>query len=97
MLRDEVLENLRADKEALDGFGVKVIGVFGSVARGEEGPDSDLDILVDYDEKKIPGLFGLVDLKNHLEALLGRSVDLIVRDGIYPDLKENILKDAIYA
>ncbi len=50
MLRDEILDKLRADKAALDGFGVRSIGVFGSVARGEAGPDSDVDIAVDYDK-----------------------------------------------
>lgn len=97
MLRDEVLEKLRADKEALDGFGVRSISVFGSVARDEASADSDVDILVDYDEKKIPGLFGFIGLKHHLESLLGRSVDLATPDSLHPALRDDILKEVVNA
>jgi len=97
MLRDDILEKLRADKPALDKFGVKAIGVFGSVARGEARPDSDIDIVVDYTEDSNPDLFEFVRLKRHLEGLLGRSVDLASPDSPNRRLNERIKSEAVYA
>ena len=97
MLRDEILDKLRADKEALDAFGVKAIGVFGSVARGQDGPDSDVDILVDYDHQVTRGIFGFLDLKEHIEDVLGRQVDLVMRNGLHRRLRDRILDEAVYA
>ena len=97
MLRDEILDKLRADKSALDEYGVRAIGVFGSVARGEAGPESDVDVVVDYDSAKLPGLFGFMELREHLEQVLGHKVDLVMRDGIHPALKDDILDEAVYA
>ena len=73
--------------------GVSRIRVFGSVARGDAGPDSDVDFLVDVGTKHsafFPG--GLVA---DLEDLLGRRVDVVEPEGIYPPLKEIILKEAV--
>lgn len=97
MLRDEVLAKIRADKAALDRFGIKSIAIFGSVARGEAGPKSDVDVLVDYDIEITRGLFGFVRLKRHLEEVLGRPVDLAMPDTLHPELKDDILKELIYA
>ena len=97
MLRDEILDKLRADKEALDAFGVKAIGVFGSVARGEAGPDSDVDIVVDFDEDSIPGLFEFVRLKRHLEEVLGRPVDLVTPGSPNRRVNERVESEAVYA
>ncbi len=97
MLRDEILDKLRADKAALDGFGVRSIGVFGSVARGDETPDSDVDIAVDYDKKITVGLFGFIEMREHLESILGREVDLVMSDALHPELKDGILKETVYA
>ncbi len=97
MLRDEILDKLRADKEALDAFGVKTIGVFGSVARGQDGPYSDVDILVDYDHQVTRGILGFLELKEHIEDVLGRQVDLVMRNGLHRRLRDRILDEAIYA
>lgn len=97
MLRDEIIEKLRADQPILDGFGVEVIGVFGSVARGEDEPGSDVDILVDYRDDEVPGLFGFFELRYHLEDLTGRKVDLATPRMLHPAMKESILGEVIYA
>ena len=97
MLRDDILEKLRSNKAALDGYGVATIAVFGSVARGEAEGDSDVDILVDFDPDRTPGLFAFIGLKHHLEDLLGRPVDLATPDALHPMLKEGILKETHYA
>lgn len=75
-------------------FGIKELGIFGSVARGEHSESSDLDVFVSI-EKIEP--FILFDIKETLESLCKCKVDLIrLRDSLRPSLKENILKDAIY-
>ena len=97
MLRDEILDKLRADKEALDAFGVKAIGVFGSVARGEASPDSDVDIVVDFHEDSIPGLFAFVHLKRHLEEVLGQPVDLVTPGSPNRRVNKRVESEAVYA
>ena len=67
--------------------------VFGSVARGKDRPDSDVDFLVDFE----PGasLLDLVGLKEEFEAVLGRPADVMTADGVSPFLRERILKEAV--
>ena len=78
MNRDEILEILRAHRDELQKrFGVKSLAVFGSVARGEAGPDSDVDILVEFDPQAHVGLFKMVELKEFLEKVLGCPVDVL--------------------
>lgn len=66
--------------------------VFGSVARGTDRPDSDVDFLVDFDSQA--SLFDLIELKEEIEAVLGRSADVLTPDSISPFLKERILAEA---
>ena len=94
---NDILQRLRADQPALDRFGVSSIAVFGSFARGEARPDSDLDILVDYREDARPDLFDFIELKQHLEALFGRPVDLATPQALHHRLRERILAEAVYA
>ena len=73
--------------------GVRQLRVFGSVARGDASPQSDVDFLVDVGPTHsffFPG--GLVA---DLEALLGRKVDVVEPDGLYPPLKERVLQEAV--
>ena len=97
VLRTEVIERLRADRAALDRFGVRSIALFGSVARGDAGADSDVDILVDYQPDARPDLFEFIDLKDHLEGLVGRRVDLVTPAALHPRLRNRILTEAVYA
>jgi len=72
--------------------GARHIRVFGSFARGEEGPDSDLDVLVDLE----PGrdLLDIVAVKQDLEALLGCKVDVVTERAVSPYIRESVLKEA---
>jgi uncharacterized protein len=88
MLKEDILERFRAEKPVLDRFSVKSIAVFGSFARGEARPDSNLDILVDYREDARPDLFDFIELKQHLEALVGRRVDLATPEALHRRLRE---------
>lgn len=74
-------------------YGVKKAAVFGSVVRGEAGPDSDVDILIELEEPL--GLFKLARLNYTLEDALGKKVDLVKNTAIKPSFKDNILKTAI--
>lgn len=91
--RDAVLGAIRNEIEELRRMGVLSISLFGSVARGEAGPDSDVDVLVDL----APGvtLFDLVGIQHHLEDLIGVRVDVAPADGLKPQLRDQILSEAI--
>jgi len=77
----------------LKKYDIKRAGIFGSVARGEEGSDSDIDILVEI--KKRMSLLEFVRLKLEIEEAIGRKVDLGEYDTIKPIIKEQILKDEV--
>ena len=72
--------------------GARNIRVFGSVARGEAGPDSDLDLLVDFESGR--SLLDQVALTQDLERLLGRPVDVVTEDGLYWLLRRRIMGEA---
>jgi predicted nucleotidyltransferase len=95
MRRDEALALLRNHREELRGFGIKSLGIFGSVARDEAGPDSDVDLLVEF---AIPaGLFELIRLQRYLETLFRRRVDLATPKGLRHQFRGRILRDTVYA
>ena len=71
--------------------GVAMLGVFGSVARGEATEKSDIDLLVKFSERK--GLLALVRLERILSETLGRKVDLLTEAAISPYIRDNILND----
>jgi predicted nucleotidyltransferase len=69
-------------------FGIKSLGLFGSIARGDASPGSDVDILVEFDT---PSFDHYMDLKFYLEERLGRPVDLVLKGSLKPALRERIL------
>jgi hypothetical protein len=91
----EILSLLRRYKPtAQKKYGMTKLGVFGSVARGEQKPDSDVDICY---EGKAPSLLTLDLIKTELEQLLESEVDLVrVRDNMNSLLRQRILRDGIY-
>ena len=92
--REDALNILSAHLETLrNEFDVAEIALFGSVARGDAHPDSDLDILVSYNQT--PGLFRFLELKSYLEQMFGRSVDLVTEKALKSQLRERILREAI--
>jgi predicted nucleotidyltransferase len=70
---------------------VRTLEVFGSYVRGDEKADSDLDILVTYDE--LPSLYKFIALENYLSDVLRGKVDFVMKDGLKPAIKKNILKE----
>jgi len=93
--RDEVLDILRRHKaEFADSYGVTSLGVFGSVARDDADEASDVDIVFETD---MPNLFRTSRMKQRLEALLCRHVDVIRwRESINPRLKSRITREVCY-
>ncbi len=89
---DEIKRIIEKNKEELkDKYGVKEIGIFGSVVRGEATKDSDVDILVEF-EKPI-GLFKFLELEEYLSNLIGKKVDLVSKKALKPYIAKYILKE----
>lgn len=93
--QDDVLKALRRFKEGRGrSYGIRRIGVFGSWARGESRPDSDIDIVYETDT---PNLFRASHMRQELEELIGRHVDVVrLRSHMNPRLKARIEREARY-
>ena len=74
-------------------YGVVSIKLFGSVSKNEHNSESDIDFLVEFEENRT--LFDLISLKDELENLLGKSVDLVTKESIHWQLREQIINEAI--
>jgi len=85
-IRERVVPTLRR-------FGVVRAGVFGSVVRGEARPDSDLDLLVEFEQGRT--LFDLIDLKVELTRVLGREADVLTYRSLHPSLRDRVLADEV--
>jgi uncharacterized protein len=93
MKRDEVLAIVQANQEELTQLGVKSLELFGSVARDEARPDSDVDFLVEL--ARPMGLFQFIKIQHYLEDLLGCPIDLGTVEALRQHLREPVLKDVI--
>ncbi|HJJ39425.1 MAG TPA: nucleotidyltransferase family protein [Methanocorpusculum sp.] len=94
-IKSDVLSKIEEHlPEIQQRFGIKTLGIFGSVSRGEDTPDSDVDILYLFEEKR-GGMRDLGGLKYYLEELFGRKTDLISINYVSPLIRENVIADAI--
>ncbi|WP_421909190.1 nucleotidyltransferase family protein [Methanolacinia petrolearia] len=84
------------EDEITRSFGVRRIGIFGSFARGEESPESDVDIFVEFQAGK-KTLDNYMGLKNFLESLFERKIDLATYEGLNPHIRESVVNGVIYA
>ena len=91
--REDVLARIDRAAPELRAHAVKELWLFGSAAREELKAGSDIDILVDFAAPVT--LFEFARLRRRLESLLGRSVDLVTRDALKPQLREQILREAV--
>ena len=93
----DALALLRQAEPALKKqFGVAKIGIFGSYIRGEERPDSDVDVLVSF-RKGEETFDNYMDCKFYLEDLFGRKVDLVMKGAIKKRLRPYIISEVVYA
>jgi uncharacterized protein len=97
MDKDAVIAILRAHRADLERMGVIHAALFGSLARGEAGPDSDIDIAVDLTDDAAPGIYEYVGLKRKIGELFSDPVDVIDRGSMKPRLLAEVTRDAIYA
>ena len=74
-------------------YRVASLGLFGSHVRGTQRPESDLDVLVTFDE--LPGLIRLIELEDHLSDLLGVKVDLVLRNSLKPWIGPTVLREVV--
>ena len=93
-LREVVPDRLAIQvREAGERYGIRNIRVFGSFARGQARPESDLDLLVEY----VPGRsgFAFVEFCEKVEELLGRKVDVVTEKSLHPLIRDKVLREAV--
>lgn len=95
MRRDEVIDRLKAHEAAIRALGVKHLHLYGSHARDEARPGSDVDVFFDRDPEKKLSLFELIELQFKLQEILGTEVDVGTRTSLHPVLKDEIEHTAI--
>lgn len=94
--KNEVFEKLEENSDSIEKFGVKRIGVFGSVARNQADKDSDIDFLVEFKETE-KSFRNFTDLKDFLEELFETEVDLATERSLKNSIKERVEKEVTYA
>lgn len=94
---EEIFQRLRLVLPKLRSqYGVTSLGIFGSYVRGEQTETSDIDVLVEFEPDRRFGLLQFCALENELTDLLGRKVDLVMKDGLKPRIGKRILQEVIY-
>ncbi|HVA14602.1 MAG TPA: nucleotidyltransferase family protein [Stellaceae bacterium] len=97
MDRATIIAQLKRHEAELRSRGVRRIALFGSTARGQAGPDSDIDLMVDLDSSVPVGVFEYVSLVQYLEDLFPNHVDVANHDRMKPLVRPAAERDAIYA
>jgi len=97
MEKQAVLEKLRAHEAELRAAGIVHLRLFGSVARGDNGAESDVDLLADFDPENYPSLFTVVGLEYRLSDLVGGEVHLSSSGGMRRRIMDRITREAEFA
>ncbi|MBS1814816.1 MAG: nucleotidyltransferase family protein [Acidobacteria bacterium] len=97
MNREEVLRILREHEPQLKAAGIVHLRLFGSVARGEQRPDSDVDLMAEFDDERVLSLLDLAKMKIAMEDLLGRDVDFIEQYALKPRIRQRAEAEAVSA
>ncbi|MBV9568858.1 MAG: nucleotidyltransferase family protein [Hyphomicrobiales bacterium] len=93
----QILQRLRENEPALRARGVNHAALFGSRARGDNRPDSDIDILVDLSPGAPIGVWEYSGLKTYISDLFDEPVDVVSREGLKPYIRPAAIADTIYA
>ncbi|MGH7103053.1 MAG: nucleotidyltransferase family protein [Acetobacteraceae bacterium] len=97
MNSQDIIAKLRANEAALRARGVSHAALFGSRARGDNRPDSDIDIMIEVDPAAPVGVYEYVALKDYIAGLFDGPVDVVSRNGLKPYVRPAATTDAVYA
>jgi predicted nucleotidyltransferase len=97
MTPEQVIATLKEREADLRALGVVYAALFGSVARGQQRPESDIDILVDLDPKIVHTIIDYVGVKEYIADLFDEPVDVVNQEGLKPVLRPRVDTDAIHA
>jgi len=97
MNKQDILDRLRENERALRARGVTHAALFGSRARGDDRPDSDIDILIEIEPEIVQDVYDYVGLKNFIAALFTRPIDVVDRNALKPYVRPPAEGDAVYA
>jgi hypothetical protein len=95
MTRNEAIAILRAHADEIRARGVTRLALFGSTARGEAGPESDLDVVVDIAPERKFSLLDLASLRVLLCDIVGQEADVVIREDLRPAFRERIARDSV--
>ena len=91
----KIVETLRIHRSELQRrFGIRSLGVFGSYVRGEQKRGSDLDLLVEFDDRAL-SLFDFVEIEHYMSDLLGVKVDLVEKSTLKPVIGRHVLAEVL--
>jgi hypothetical protein len=96
MDRQAAIDLLKAHEPELRALGVTGLSLFGSVARGQAGPDSDVDVVADLDDDTVRTLFDMGGINVRLAEMLGVAVDLVSEAGMRPALRVRVDRDRVH-
>jgi predicted nucleotidyltransferase len=95
--RQDIIDRLRQNERALRARGVVHAALFGSRARGDNGPDSDIDIMIDIEPEAHVSVYDYVGLKDYIASLFEGPVDVVNREGLKSYVRPAATADAVYA
>jgi uncharacterized protein len=97
MNKQDVIGVLRRNADALRARGIRHAAVFGSIARGDARPESDIDIMIELDPQAKIGVFEYAEIKLYIEGLFEGPVDVVDQEALKPAIRTPATSDAIYA
>ena len=95
MNKQKIMKEIASNLPALEqNYHVKRLGIFGSVAKGEQKKDSDVDLLVEFSSPI--GFFDFIRLENFLSKILKQKIDLVTKNALKRGMKDEIIKETLY-